>query len=820
MQATTVRRLAAASAGLAVAVTPLIGAAAYAAPDRSASTSVDTTYLSDTLGLPAETVVETATYDRFQWLLQQPGQFAFIVGSTNDPGFKTKVQQVDAAARAAGVTKIYWFDPNLTGYTDANRKLDVRNPSTINLAAASQTTFGNVWNNLIGQYLGNGIKSVPNSSANSVAVTLDDTVVNDSVNPAWDLRTGQTPAVSSTDDVFFVYDKDHKVADVADKVVDFVNLSTTPDPTAGVTAAVTAIGGGAAVDQIGQFYWWKASNNFIQSQQNGGTAAGVARYGGDILTDADNANGWNVKQITYPELLHLLSINAAGTNFAILFGGTWCPNTRAVIKFVNQNAVANDVTVYNFDLVLDGGKTNGTNGGSNPIHVRDNAYSGATFNFRPSYVYGDLVRTYLRNLVTEYDPNTGTRVSYYPSGNLTAFPDVVRKLQVPFLINYERGTGGSPSSASVKRQWIQQNTDASTGLPTFKEYMTNWWFTQPSDQIGLNFAIPADTSTLVDPQKSQYEQALANVSFAQEALDKLDVFFGGLPGAVKSTRTVTAPDVAYGTDATVNLAIANKYGRVPAGTATLHIGGTDYPVTVAQNAAQFTVHGLAAGDHPFTITYPGDGQLLGFTESGTLSVTKTHVASAAGAVVTKPTPQKTGSYKVTVAHPSGLAQATGAVTVTLTSGSTVKTVTGTLASGEATLTLPKLPAGSWTASVEYAGDANYQAKTVSGASVVSAKNAVSKVTGVVTKTPTTAKAGAYKITVTAPSGLAKATGKVTVTLKHGTTVKKVTGTLSSGAVTVTVPKLSTGTWTASIAYGGDANYTAKTATGASIKVTK
>lgn len=85
---------------------------------------------------------------------------------------------------------------------------------------------------MIGQYLGNGVKSVPNSSANSVTVTLDDTVVNDSVNPAWDLRTGETPAVSSTDDVFFVYDKDHKVADVADKVVDFVNLSTTEDPTA------------------------------------------------------------------------------------------------------------------------------------------------------------------------------------------------------------------------------------------------------------------------------------------------------------------------------------------------------------------------------------------------------------------------------------------------------------------------------------------------------------------------------------------------------------------------------------------------------------
>ncbi|MGC4174447.1 Ig-like domain-containing protein [Demequina sp.] len=820
MQGKTVRRLAAASAGLAVAATPFLGAAAYAAPERAAATSEDTTYLADTLGLPAQSIVETVTYDRFQWLLQQPGQFAFVVGSTNDANFKTRVQEADAAAREAGATKLYWFDPNLTGYTDANRKLDVRNPETINLAAASQTIFGNIWRNVIGQYLGNGIQSTPNSSGNSVTVTANDSVVNDSVNPAWDLRTGATPAVSSTDDVFFVYDKDRTVDGVADKVADFVNLSTVADAKPGVTAALATVGGGAAIDAIGQFYWWKDSNNKIQANQNGGTPEGIARYGGDILNDSDNADGWNVKQVTYPELLHLLSIKEQGANFALLFGGTWCPNTRAVIKFVNQEAVENDVTVYNFDLVLDGGKTNGSNGGSNPIHVRDNAASGSTFNFRPSFVYGDLVRTYFANLITQYDPNSGNRVAYYPSGNQSAFPDVVRKLQVPFLIGYERGVSTNPSGTAVKRQWIQQNTDANTGLATFKEYMTNWWFTQPSAQIGLNFAIPADESTLTSAEQSQLAQARANVAFAQEALDKLDVFFGGLPGAVKSTRTVTAPDAVYGADATVALAIANKYGRVPAGVATLSINGAEYPVTVAQNAAEFTVPGLPAGSHPFTITYAADSQLLGFTETGTLTVTKAAVKSAAGAVVTKPTPQKAGSYKVTVTEPSGLAKASGAVTVTLKNGSTTKTATGTVTAGTATIALPKLPAGTWTASVAYAGDANYAAKTVAGGSVVSSKSAVSKVAGAVSKTPTSTKAGAYKVTVSAPAGLAKASGKVTVTLKKGSSKKTVTGTLKSGVVTIAVPKLAKGTWTASVAFAGDANYAAKTAAGASIKVTK
>ena len=223
MHARTLRRVAATSAVLAVAVSPLVAVAAQATPSRTAATSVDTTYLADTLGLPSNTIVETVTYDRFQWLLQQSGQFAFVIGSASDAGFTAKVVAADAAAKAAGATKLYWFDPNLSGLTGI-RNLDTRNPGGINIAAASQTVYGNTWKNVLGQYLGNGIKSV-SSSSSSVTVSRDDTVVNDSVDPLWDYRTTATPAVSTTDDVFFVYDKDHTSASVADKIVGWDNLS-------------------------------------------------------------------------------------------------------------------------------------------------------------------------------------------------------------------------------------------------------------------------------------------------------------------------------------------------------------------------------------------------------------------------------------------------------------------------------------------------------------------------------------------------------------------------------------------------------------------
>ncbi len=710
------RRIAAVVTGLALTAGPLatgLGAlSAEAVTPRSATTSVDTTYLSDALGLASDTVLETVTYDRFQWLLQQPGQFAFVVGSTSDAKFKDSVQKAATAAKAAGVKKVYWFDPNLSGLTGA-QNLDTRVPGDIKLAADSQAIFGRVWDNVLAQYLGNGTRAGVAANGTSVTLAADASVVNDAVDPVYD-------GVDDDEAAFILYDKDNVAGGKADKVVDWVNLSTATDVAAEVTAAVAkGTGGAAGVDALSQFQWWKAQTNGRHDQ----AYPDDNRYGGDIITDADEAQGWRVQQVTYPELLHVLDKKEAGANFVLLFGGTWCHNTRAVLKDVNREAQENGVqAVYNFDLVLDGAIVNGANGGTNPIHVRDNANrtSGgvSVTNFRPSHLYGDLVRKHLQNAVTEYDPNTGNRVAYYPSGDTAAFPDVVRKLQVPFLVNYERGTANAPSTKAVKRQWIQQNTDSATGLPTFKEYMSEWWFTNPSKQIGLDFAIPADESTLTPEQASKLETARANAAFGQEAVAQLGTFFGGLPGAVKGRHTVTAKSVTYGATPNVTVALENDHNRLPSGTVTLKVAGKSSNAAIADNLATFALPKLPAGKHAFTVEYAGDSQVLGFSSAGSLTVAKAKVAKTSGAVKKAPTTKKAGSYKVTVATASGLAKATGKVSVTLKKGKTSKKVTGTLKKGTVTLKVTKLAKGTWTAKVAYAGNANYSSASAAGAKVV------------------------------------------------------------------------------------------------------
>ena len=85
-----------------------LGAAttAGAAPKRTADTTTYTSasYLRQALGLPAKPklVIESVTYDRFQWLLQQPGEFAFLVGDpATDPTFAARAQDVEAVAESS-----------------------------------------------------------------------------------------------------------------------------------------------------------------------------------------------------------------------------------------------------------------------------------------------------------------------------------------------------------------------------------------------------------------------------------------------------------------------------------------------------------------------------------------------------------------------------------------------------------------------------------------------------------------------------------------------------------------------------------------------
>lgn len=159
--------------------------------------------------------------------------------------------------------------------------------------------------------------------------------------------------------------------------------------------------------------------------------------------------------------------------------------------------------------------------------------------------------------------------------------------------------------------------------------------------------------------------------------------------------------------------------------------------------------------------------------------------------------------------------------VTLKSGSTTL-ASRDLVDGKATLTISKtaLTPGSRTLTLSYAGDDHVNAGSTTKTYTV-AKASPSRVTYRTVTKPTSRKTGRATVAVSVPSGLAKATGKVDLVIKRGSTTKRITGkVLRSGTVSITLPKLRKGTWKVTATYKGDVRYQAKSSAVATIKVTR
>ena len=872
------------------ALAPLAAvSSANAAPVRTAATSTYSSalYLQDALGLPASETnpaIKSVTYDRFQWILQQEGKYAVLIGDpATDPTFKARAQDVETAADAAGVKDVFWFNPNLSGNAKVSNSitepaLDIRDTAGINLTAASVKIIDQTWKNLIAQYLGNGVKNPTTTTP-----TLDATNVNDygsadgfstevgNVNGGalYNYTTNAGP-----DDVkesyFLVYNKDRTVpvggSDKPSKIAAWVDLTdeTTSTTTKSKVTTAFASVGAANISASSEFSWWKSANN----AKNDASATASTGKGVPVLTDDDAKpadGGWRVHQVSYPELIFFLKTENT-KEAAILFGGTWCPNTRPVIQAVNREAQKNDVTVINFDTILDGGQFGGGNSGSNPLQSRGTRGTAAADgkSVVPSYLYGDFLDQYLTNIKTQYlTSNNG--IKYFPGGDSTKTEVTTKKLQVPFVIGY-KGKAGDAPNGGVTRQWIIDK-----GNDTYTEYMSVYQFTRPlPNQLGLaipldapiwakinaqlanftwqsdptpnlvntaidtddaDFLVAGDTATVTpsgspvsnvgvtvggptsvspaalsaaltalggdapvnlaaakaalitalnaSPQdatkvanlttvygawyvantsrKTKVNQAWGNattpasIAGGLAAVHQLEVFFAGRPGGVISTQTVTADSVDSATAATVSIAIANDFGRKPAGNVALTVkqGGTTVAsatAAVAGDKASFTLPVLAAGSYDLSFSYVGDDQIASFTKSGSLTVTqapagdtgnktqadakpadtkptptttvvKVKASKLAGAVAKAPTSKKPGKYSVKITAPSGKAAATGKVTLTLKKGKTKKVLTGTVKNGVLTVTVPKLAKGTWKVTISFAGDVNYLAEKVAGAAI-------------------------------------------------------------------------------------------------------
>lgn len=358
-------------------------------------------------------VFKTATYEDIVHLFESEGNFAVLFGGAWSGQTQATIGFINQVAKEQGIKTIYNFDTKLDGTA-----LDI---------ADTGSPYAYKYVDLANKYLKNLNLYDKDIAANNVSYQKED---------------GTTVAANKINAPFlFIYNKDHKGNDGEPApIVSYLNESKVWEDflTNGALDAskVTAykklvsdtLGTVANYSVIDESDYIKEAFNLNYAGENPGKV---------IFNEQDADLVY--EHVTYHQLKEILKSNG---NYLLFFGGSWCPNTQALIKYVNEYAKEHGIEkIYFFDTKLDGGVEvreagNNTGGpkGDNPhytevlqIRTTDHPYA---------KLYVDLVNNYLTNIITENNSAENPRTINYTN----TFGQVVSgdRLQVPYLFSYNR----------------------------------------------------------------------------------------------------------------------------------------------------------------------------------------------------------------------------------------------------------------------------------------------------------------------------------------------------------------------------------------------
>lgn len=423
-----------------VAIPALAAHAAEQAPEgvvaSSGSNAGHYDYFSDVYpSLKNEShVFQTTTYEDIAQIFKTPGTYAVVFGGAANPSTQAQIAYINQVAKEKGIAKVYNFDTRLDGKDD----LDIAN---------SANAFAYKYTDLINTFL---------STAPDAANVQNQTYV-------------------------FVYNKDRDGSPV---IAGYKSAAVAADFTSNGGADQAKIDAykahirsvfGEASDYSTISAYDLIAPGFIH---NGPFYAPNAA---PIFDPSDKE--LVLEHVTYDQLIGILGSEG---DYVLLFGGSWCPNTQAAVKYINEYAKKYGVKkVYFFDPRIDAGLNlqlpDANYHDNDKLMIRDskNAYA---------YLYVDLAKQYLTNLRAEYETRAANNI-YYTNGD-GAKVEAIR-LQVPYFFTYNKDNKDADGNAAPILGHI--------------ELMYNWKDTVLKDQ---------------DPTKSyqNYIEALNSVLSRTESL--------------------------------------------------------------------------------------------------------------------------------------------------------------------------------------------------------------------------------------------------------------------------------------------------------------
>ncbi|AIQ55265.1 S-layer homology domain-containing protein [Paenibacillus sp. FSL R7-0331] len=433
----------------------------------------------------ANHVFKTATYEDIVHLFESEGNYAVLVGGAWSEQTQAQIGLINEAAKEYGVSTVYNFDTRLDG-------------DSLNIADSSNK-FAYKYVDLVNKYLKN--------------LNLYDKK-DPEHNVSYVNKAGETVTVNKIESPFlFIYNKNNVDANGNKApIVAYLNESkswsdfqTGGSLDQAKAAAYKAQAGkvfsaAATYSVINESAYIKAAFNLNYEGENEGKPT--------IFNDADGELVF--EHVTYHQLKQIL---ASEGNYAILLGGSWCPNTQAIIKYINEYAKQHNIdTIYFFDTKLDAGVTvaetgnnSGTKGSANP-HNNNELQIRAT-NHAYAKLYVDLVKTYLTNIKTENNTAAKPSVISYVDGNgNTVTGD---RLQVPYLFTYNKDN---------------KDTDGNSApILGHVELMYSWENIQPAF---------TDTRNITYPVGHRYNNT---VKALNSIFSRLEAVPSGLSGAAPSS---------------------------------------------------------------------------------------------------------------------------------------------------------------------------------------------------------------------------------------------------------------------------------------------
>lgn len=312
-----------------------------------------------------EIVFQNLTYDELGYLLSRAGNHLILFGGAWCRNTADVIDYINAAARRFGVKTIYTFDFRMGGpdCPVSHVREDIRAQSTYQGSDKTATVYGADYNYLYGELVSRFLTNLDDwardTSGSEHPITYQD--VNLEKQTVAKLRypflflynkdntTDHSGAGNTrrTYPIVYAFEREYFRSNTGGDAL-YTNKTHQDDTTlvkdydAQLSEAIfrhiqedgIVLSSLTSADYVREAFQINKRGHAFKTQD--------AFYPEEPI---------NIRPITYGQLHWMLDLE--GT-FLFLFGGPWCANTQAAVATISDYAVANDVTVYMFDIRLDG----------------------------------------------------------------------------------------------------------------------------------------------------------------------------------------------------------------------------------------------------------------------------------------------------------------------------------------------------------------------------------------------------------------------------------------------------------------------------------